>query len=323
MQPTKSPLAAAATNRQELQRQLDAGFCWVPLGTTQIDRPLVVRSGATLRGYGMKSVLQLVGGGPWAVVVRQETGYIYGACLESFAVQDAGVKWEMFAQHCGMDRVWASNAPGAGFEFDGDGERLRVRDCVAWGNRGDGFAVRCGTTNNGIVFDHCNAQDNLGDGFVLETTAENAELTMCVLNDCTSQENIGAQIRLAGYVTSTRIHDTWLESPALDSKGIVAEPRVSTNPNRPEGWRVVGTEITGNTKVSQIRDAVVLLDAPATNIDSLVVTPEPGDSAFVQWRQFAPTGRMNRLNQSFLSQLPTTIPTIQGGTHGTATVSPV
>jgi len=285
----RSPLTTAALARAALQAKLDAGLCDIPVGTTTIDGPLYVRSRTMLRGAGMASEIKLTGGGDWAVIVAPGRGSLYGAYIDSVSIVGGGVLWTEFAQHCGMDRVWVSGAPGDGVRLQGDGERLRIRDCVSWENGGAGFAVRCASSNNGVVFDHCNAQGNKGEGILFDA-ADGAGISLCVIDDCTIQGNGGAQVRLSGYVTSLAIRDTWIESAAAGAVGILAESKVAAS--RIEPWRPAGLTIEGGTNIALIARAMVLRDAPNVAIDSLSVTPA---SARVEWDTWQPGGAMRRL----------------------------
>lgn len=299
-QPVKrAPLTVATLNRAALQAQLDAGACTIPVGTTTIDGPLYVRSRSMLRGSGLASEIKLTGGGEWAVIIAPARGSLYGAYLDSVSITGGGVLWTEFAQHCGMDRVWVSGAPGDGVRLQGDGERLRIRDCVSWENGGAGFAVRCATANNGIVFDHCNAQNNRAEGIVLETTADGAGVSLCIIDDCTIQANGAAQVRASGYVTSLAIRDSWIESTAPGAIGILAEATPAAPP-RTSPWRPSGLTISGQTQVALIARAVVLRDAPAVTIDALSVFPA---TAAVEWDVWQPTGDMRRLGRGQLKQV--------------------
>lgn len=293
----RSPLTTAALARAALQAKLDAGLCDIPVGTTTIDGPLYVRSRTMLRGAGMASEIKLTGGGDWAVIVAPGRGSLYGAYIDSVSIVGGGVLWTEFAQHCGMDRVWVSGAPGDGVRLQGDGERLRIRDCVSWENGGAGFAVRCDTANNGIAFEHCNAQNNKGDGIVFDA-ADGAGISLCVIDDCTIQANGGAQVRVSGYVTSLSIRDSWIESTAGGAVGILAESKPA-RPPRVDPWRPSGLTISGTTQVALIARAVVLRDAPAVTIDALSVFPA---TAAVEWDMWQPTGEMRRLGRGQLRQ---------------------
>ena len=293
----RSPLTTAALARAALQAKLDAGLCDIPVGTTTIDGPLYVRSRTMLRGAGMASEIKLTGGGDWAVIVAPGRGSLYGAYIDSVSIVGGGVLWTEFAQHCGMDRVWVSGAPGDGVRLQGDGERLRIRDCVSWENGGAGFAVRCASSNNGVVFDHCNAQGNKGEGILFDA-ADGAGISLCVIDDCTIQANGGAQVRVSGYVTSLAIRDSWIESTAGGAVGIFAESKPPTPP-RVDPWRPSGLTISGTTQVALIARAVVLRDAPAVTIDALSVFPA---TAAVEWDMWQPTGEMRRLGRGQLRQ---------------------
>lgn len=289
----------ATLNRYRLQAALDSGLCDLKPGITQIDAPLYVRARTMLRGCGLASEIRLVGGGDWAVIVAPSSGSLYGAYIDSVSIVGGGVLWTEFAQHCGMDRVWVSGAPGDGVRLAGDGERLRLTDCVSWGNGGAGFRVSCATANNGIIFDHCNAQSNHAEGIVLETVAENAELSETIIRDCTIQSNGGAQVRMTGYVVTTYIRDTWIEAIVPGVVGLLCEPRAPMV--RRDPWRVSGLTIDGATTISQIATAARFIDCPSLTIDAMTVYPRA--TATVEWQTFAPGGRMLRLPASQLRQV--------------------
>lgn len=282
---------------KRLQLDLDAdGYLELAPGLVDINAPLRVRAGATIRGTGYWSKLRVTGH-DWAIIVDDPAGSMYGVRLEAFHVINGGVLWREFNQTCGMDGVWVSSARLDAFRVEGLGERLGMRDCVAWGAQRYGFAVVAapGIANNGVVLDRCNAQNNGAAGLLLATAGWNAQLEATVIRDCTIQGNqrrtLGADIQIVGYVGQTVIEHTWVESPG--KVALRAEPATFSGPfgllytRRPGFLR-----LTGTTRLAEASIAAELIDCHATDLDCVLVTPS---SRAIQWSVREPGGAKRML----------------------------
>lgn len=244
-QRTASAQDPTATARQ-IQQSLDStGFCQLGAGTYSIDAPIRLKAGQRLAGVGFATKIVYVGISPWAVVFGEREKPNYACYLDNLSIQGGGVLCESLSQTCAIERVWVSKSRADGLRIEGAGERIVLRDVVSWENAGDGLVVRCPDTNNGILFDHCNAQGNTGHGVRLETAAPNGELLGTVLRDCTIQGNgrgggAAAEVLIQGYVNVTRIENTWIERSERYS------------PNMKTGVRTVAASFPGENGAAAV-----------------------------------------------------------------------
>lgn len=197
----------------QINRQLSLnGFYEVPLGTTKVSGTIKVRAKDTIRGFGFNSVLESVDS-DYLIEFGDNVESLYGTYLQSFRVSKAGIKVNQLAQHCAMNQVWISNAPKHGLYINGFGEKMKFEQVVCYESQGDGIRVETDDCLNGIVFDNCNSQANKGYGFVLETTARNAQIWGTVIRDCTIQGNGDIESVELGYVCASRYENIWIENP--------------------------------------------------------------------------------------------------------------
>lgn len=189
---------ADVLTRAEIQRQLDeTGYCWVPPAKSPhaMDGSIYVRSSNTLAGSGQPSALAFPVGTDWGVIVEPPAGgKLYGAYVNGIALNGAGMLLREIAQHSSIERVWVSDSGGDGFRVEGTGERIVFRDCVAWKNHGRGFSIVSAADNNGVLFDHCNAQGNWQAGVYFAPAASDVASNCHVLRDCTIQGNCKSRL---------------------------------------------------------------------------------------------------------------------------------
>ena len=298
---------ALAQDAAAIQADLDAdGFAQLGPREYRIERTIQIKAGQTLAGAGYATRL-LASSGESAIALRPASGSIYGAWIRDLRVIGGGVRIDELAQHCGIERVWVVDAPVDAFRLEGRGERIALRDCVAWQAGRHGFAVYCWSANNGILLDHCNAQNCWGVGVWLEAVPP-AELSATILRDCTIQANCRADVNgdgavnqvdvdalvaradtvrlprvlarfgerlpgdvtIRGYVQRTRIESTWIEPVTADG---VRRTALAAEPIEFAGreWRVGGLWIGGASYFMQGRRATIL-DRTTTEIDQLAVT---------------------------------------------------
>lgn len=304
----RQPVAAQnpASTARNIQQTLDStGFCQLGAGTYNIDTPIRLKAGQRMVGVGFATKLVYTGVSPWAVVFGEREKPNYGCYLDDILISGGGLLCESFGQHCAVERVWVTKSRGDGVRIEGLGERLILRDVISWENAVDGFSLRTGDTINGIVFDHCNAQNNGGYGFRLETLTANSELVGTVIRDATIQANgksgsVTAEVLIQGYVNVTRIENVWIEneprfSPSV-STGIrsiaVAFPNAGGEPvvRRPNRLAIDGASV-----ISLLPRAMEVIDCYDCAIEQLWVSPA---SAKVYWKsdKTGPeAGGLNRL----------------------------
>ena len=299
--------AAPPLSAVVIQQQLDAtGYFFVPPGRTAIDSPIRVRSGQTLAGAGFASQLILTTGetaiefgapGPTALA-------FYGAVLKDVQLVGGGVRVHQMAQHCWISGVWVSEARGSAFVVDGIGERLLLRDCIAWEASQHGFVIRAadGQAYNGITLEHCNAQVCGGAGVLIIADGPTAQITQTRVIDCTIQGNqqtpdlAKADVVIRGFVGDTAIRDCWIESPG--KTGLVAEPITWLRPRQLALDRYVGNlEISGKTVISQCSPAAQFSECYAASIEQLWVQPA---TAQVVWSRWQPGGAQRLLQPAQL-----------------------
>lgn len=283
--------AQGVSSARQIQATLDAnGFCQLGAGTYTLDAPIRLRAGQRLLGVGPATKLDYRGTTPWAVVFGEREKPNYACHLERLSIRGGGVLCENIAQHCTIEGVWVSEAPLDGVRIEGEGERIVLRDVVSWQNGGAGFAVRTDSANNGVLFDHCNAQGNRGSGMLFETTDRDGELTACVVRDCTIQSNgtggAAAEVLLRGYVNVLRIENTWIERAArggaagvgLRTEAVEFPARDGKDPVTRFPGRLT---ITGTTVIALLPRAVELAPCFDCAIEQLWATPA---SSKVLWR---------------------------------------
>lgn len=279
---------------QRIQQELDArGVCQLPAGIHSLDVPVRLRASDRLVGTGYNTRLNYTGEGSYAVLFGQPGEHNFACYLDNLSIIGGGVKVEVFAQHCAIERVWISGSPGDGLRIEGEGERLKVSHLISWGNQGHGIVVRSSGSNNGVFFDHCNAQSNGGFGLYLETAAQNASLNGCVVRDCTFQNNgvneqVSTEVLIRGFVGATRFENVWIENTAphmrvgLRTEGIgYQQPGGGTLVRRP--GRVV---FVGNNTISLLARAIEFVDCYECVIEQLQASPS---TSHVRWRS-APGG---------------------------------
>jgi hypothetical protein len=294
--PTFAPVVAGQTyDARIIQALLDQqGFCQLPPGTHVINEPIYVRHNQRLTGCGRASVLKFTGQGDWAIQFGDEKVANYACYLDNFAVSGGGIWCRRFGQHCGIDRVWISEAPRDGLRIEGVGDKFLVRDVVAYGNKGHGIAIRSPVTNNGITLDHCNAQGNGGHGLLFETTTWGGTLAKAVIRDCTIQGNghggrVKAEVMVRGWVQLLRLENIWIESPQGKSTSLPVGIRVEAsepfqnpksgdekNTRRPSGFL-----ITGNSAIHLVPRAIEFAHCLNIRIDQLSLAPR---TARIYWR---------------------------------------
>lgn len=219
----------------EIQAELKAVkyFKLQPKHTYVLDAPLRLGPDMVLEGCGKSSVLEYRGAqehGPYAILFGEPSANIYGAWIRDFAIADGGVHFRRLAQHCGAERVWAVNAPAAGFLLDGIGDYFLMRDCVAWDGLADGIVIRSNHGKNGITLEHCNAQGNAGAGLIVETFDKFAAyIAEFVARDCVFQGNgrggeAVADVVLGGTLVNPRFEHCYIEAVHC-SVAMSVEPR--------------------------------------------------------------------------------------------------
>ncbi len=317
--PTFTPVVEGRVyDARTIQALLDQqGFCQLPPGTHTIRDPIRLGPNQRLTGCGRASVLKFAGTGDWAVVFGDEKKANYGCYLDNVAIAGGGVLCRRFGQHCGIDRVWIVEAPGDGLRIEGIGDKFLVRDVVAYGNKGNGIALRSPVTNNGLTLDHCNAQNNGGHGLLLESITWGGALAKAVVRDCTIQGNgkagkVRAEVMVRGWVQLLRLENIWIESPQgaaaslpvgirVEGSAAFENPRSSEkNVRRPNGLL-----ITGNSAIHLVPSSIEFVDCLNIRIDQLSLAPRTakvfwhsnptgGDSTHTR----RPTGAMWMLDES-------------------------
>lgn len=197
----------------QINKQLSAnGYYEVPIGITKVSGTIKVRAKDTIRGFGFRSVLESIDS-DYIIEFGDNKESIYGAYLQSFSVNKAGIKVNQVAQHCGINQVWISGSPKHGLLIDGFGEKMKFEQVISYGNSGDGIRVNTNDALNGLIFDNCNSQSNKGYGFIQETTEKNAQIWGTVIRDCTIQGNGDIEAAELGYVCASRYENVWIENP--------------------------------------------------------------------------------------------------------------
>lgn len=274
-----------------IQAQLErTGFCGLPPGEHHINAPIRLGPNQRLSGAGPASILKYEGPGEWAIVFGKQDEFNYGCYLDNLKIVGGGVKCERIGQHCLIERLWISQAPGDGLRVEGIGDLMAFRDIVCWGNKGSGIAVRCGVTQNRVIFDHCSAQANHGHGLLMETITPNGNFTKAVLRDCTFQSNgLGGRVReevlLRGWITMVRFQNVWIENAKLpvglrtEASGPlsrVAQPAEKSITRRP--GRIV---VEGNSTIALMPRSIEFVDCFDCQIEQLSISP---DAARVYWK---------------------------------------
>lgn len=268
-----------------IQGQLDAtGYFQAPPGEHELRRPIVLGPGQRLTGCGPATKLKLVGPGDWAVVFGDVNKHNYACYLDNLMITGGGLRCDRIGQHCVIDRVWITRAPGDGVRVEGIGDRMIFRDVVSYGNRGAGFALRVPAVANGLIFDHCNAQANDGVGFLVETLKWNSDCSGLVLRDCTIQGNgLGgsavAEVLVRGYVNGMRIENVWIENKSVRA-GLRTEAKHYSQP-QPIVRRPSGLIIAGASQISLIDRAVEFVACHDCDIEQLTLSPP---TARVHWK---------------------------------------
>ncbi len=299
--------AAQISGASVLQADLDADNVLVlPAGKTNLEKPLVVKFGQTIRGHGWASQLVYSGDDPYAIVVGVEGIQCYGAKLESFRLTGAidkdgkqlpggGIKVIRLDQTQRIRDVWIESAKSDGILIDGIGEQLpldgvTVREC-----RGSGVHIVARYATNGVRLNGCNLQHNDGAGLLLETVAANAQLNDVRVTDCIIQGNqrveTSAEVVARGYVGRLRISGGWIES-GRKKRGLLAEPRKFTTIASVyplalgDVTRRVGfLTLTDGAVISECFPAMTLTDAYRADVGGANVWP---DAAKVEWSGFEP-----------------------------------
>lgn len=269
-----------------IQQQLDTlGYYQLPPGETVIDRPLRLTRFQRLTGCGPVSVLR------FAPSAREQQVAIYFGALDApnyacyldhLSILGGALQCERFGQHCGIDRVWISRAPGDGLRVQGIGDKMAFRDVVVWECSGAGIAVRCHIANNGLIFDHCSASNNAGVGLLLEASTHNASLSSTVIRDCTFQGNGGPMIRsqvlVAGYVHHANFENVWIEGAT--PVGLRTEARSFGDLTR----RPTSVRVAGASEISLHPIAIEYAAALTPVIDSLAMSASPPLLPRIVWR---------------------------------------
>lgn len=288
--------AAQISGASVLQADLDADNVLVlPAGKTNLEKPLVVKFGQTIRGNGWASQLVYSGDDPYAIVVGTEGKQCYGAVLRDFRLTGGGVRVNRLDQTQRIRDVWIESAKSDGILIDGIGEQLpldgvTVREC-----RGAGVHIVARYATNGVRLNGCNLQHNDGAGLLLETVAANAQLNDVRVTDCIIQGNqrveTSAEVVARGYVGRLRISGGWIES-GRNKRGLLAEPRkfatiASVYPLAlGDVTRRVGfLSLTDGAVVSECFPAMTLTDAYKADVTGANVWP---DAAKVEWSGFEP-----------------------------------
>lgn len=288
--------AAQISGASVLQADLDADNVLVlPAGRTNLEKPLVVKFGQTIRGHGWASQLVYSGDDPYAIVVGTEGKQCYGARLDSFRLTGGGVRVNRLDQTQRIRDVWIESAKSDGILIDGIGEQLpldgvTVREC-----RGAGVHIVARYATNGVRLNGCNLQHNDGAGLLLETVAANAQLNDVRVTDCIIQGNqrgeTSAEVVARGYVGRLRIAGGWIES-GRKKRGLLAEPRKFTTIASVyplalgDVTRRVGfLSLTDGAVVSECFPAMTLTDAYRADVGGANVWP---DAAKVEWTGFEP-----------------------------------
>lgn len=293
---------APSLSSADIQSALDrTGYCWIPPGRHALDRPLTIKSGQRLAGAGFASQLIWSGSGDVAIAfgLPQSQAAFFGASIDHVQLIGGTLRVVQLAQHCSIDSVWVSNATADAFIVDGDGERLTLRDCIAWGAARHGFAVTTISSVNGVRLENCNAQSCGGAGVYLAALGPNAQLNQTVLANCTIQGNqrrgaAPAEVWISGYVGQTVIRDTWIECPGHLGLRVEPLPWLDPQTGLPVIRRAGFLTIEGTTVISACATAAELIDAPSAAIDSLLVT------APVVWSLRPPGGAQRMLSQAQL-----------------------
>lgn len=288
----------AANHAARLQADLDAdGVLILPAGMTELDAPLVIRFGMTIRGDGWRSWIRYTGTDPYAIHLGKVGEQCYGARLDSFRLVGGGVKVLRLDQTQRIRDVWVERAKADGILIDGIGEQtpldgVTVRECV-----GAGVRITARAATNGVRLTGCSLQHNDGPGLLLETVAANASLNDVVVRDCIIQGNQRAaasgEIVARGYVGRLRIDGGWVES-GRKRPGIVAEPvtmptvTLGVVPQIGTVTRRVGfLTVTGGAVVSECYPAMVLRDTHKADVSGAIVWPA---SAAIEWTGSEPIG---------------------------------
>lgn len=281
----------------EIQTALDTtGYYFIQPGTHNIESTIIIRKDQRLCGAGKSSVLRWVGSGNTAIQFGDPAAVFYGAYLDNFCLSFGGLRVAVMTQHCSIDRLWVSDAPGDGILIDGIGERLVFRDVVAWGNGGNGIAVRTSDSYNGVVFEHCNAQNNAGHGVLLETFAGAngmGQLENFVFRDCTVQANgtngtTPCEFMVRGFVRMLTINNIWIEN----IRGIRAGFRTESVTVAPTTYHPGRIRFTGSNTINLIQNAIEFDSCYDCPIDQLTTTA----GSLIRYRTFAPTGAQWLIN---------------------------
>lgn len=273
----------------EIQNALDTtGYYFIPPGAHNIGRTIIVKRNQRLCGAGAASVLRWVGNGNTAVQFGQDGQTFYAAYLDNFSIQNGGLRVAIMAQHCGIDRLWVSGAPGDGITIDGIGERLVFRDVVAWGNGGHGIVARTAGTFNGVVFDHCTAQSNQGHGVLVDANGPTAEIRNFIFRDCTVQGNgqggvVPSEILFRGLVRVVRIENIWVENITGIRAGIRTESVSYSGAPEVHPGRI---QLLGPNSINLITNAIEMDTCYDCPIEQLTVTA----GSRIRYRSYAPVG---------------------------------
>lgn len=272
-----------------IQQQLDTvGYYQLPPGETVIERPLRIGPGQRLTGCGFSSALKLLSGDV-AIYFGTRDKTIYGSYLDNFLVSGGAVVCERMAQHCAIERVWIVRSPGDGLRVEGPGDKMVFRDVVAWECAGAGIVVRSSGSNNGLLFDHCNAQNNQSYGLVLETVTPGGNISSAVIRDCTIQGNglngkTRCQALVAGYVWGTNFENVWIEGAT--PVGLRTEAReFKGEDGAPLLRRPTSVRIGGASEIHLHKIAVEYASALSPVIDQLAISPK---EARIVWRAKQP-----------------------------------
>lgn len=286
--PADAPTTASKS--AEIQNALDTvGFYYIPPGLHFIDTPLILRAHNRLEGAGMSSALRYTGPGDYAIQMGETDVYIYGAYLADFTLNLGGLHVVNMAQTCTVERVWVSGAPADGVLIDGQGERLVLRDTIAWENAGAGFALRMTGGTNGVVFDHCNAQNNGLQGVVIDAIGASAEIRNIIFRDCTIQNNatapgINSEVLVRGLARMTHFENLWIEN----SRGLRCGIRTESITVGSEVIHPGRLSISGSSVINLVPNAVefdACYDCRIEQLDMSVGTT-------IRWRQFSPVGAL-------------------------------
>ena len=204
----------------EIQAAIDAaeavggGTVYFPDGDYKISSPLLLHSGVTLKGNGIRnSNISVAVTNVNGIEARgaSSASRIVQCHIEDLKITGPGeaaggtgvgvyVKWA--SVHVSIERCWIVNWGSHGASFE-DSYSFALRDCLLDSNGGNGFH---GITNiNHATFDHCISIGNTGKGYYVE----GGTTTSFLNSDAESNGGIGIDLR---YVFAPNLLGCHLEN---------------------------------------------------------------------------------------------------------------